>query len=106
MLCGSAFRVHEHVPGDRFDELRELCSAAGDKASLAIAMVGLVMDRVHQARLREASRLASEATALIESIGDPNLTVALSVPVICAPPTAGTCAPGRGRPTSISPPPG
>ena len=47
-------------------------------------MVGLVMDRVHQARLREASRLASEATALIESNGDPNLTVALSVPVIYA----------------------
>ena len=44
MLCGTAFRVHEHVAGDRFDELRELCTAAGDKASLAIAMAGLVMD--------------------------------------------------------------
>ena len=44
MLCGTAFRVDEHVAGDRFDELRELCTAAGDKASLAIAMAGLVMD--------------------------------------------------------------
>ena len=44
MLCATAFRVDEHVAGDRFDELRELCTAAGDKASLAIAMAGLVMD--------------------------------------------------------------
>ena len=44
MLCGTAWRVHMNVAGDRFDELRELCAAAGDKASLAIAMAGLVMD--------------------------------------------------------------
>ncbi len=61
MLCGTAWRVHEHVVGARFDELRELCTAAGDKASLAIAMVGLVMDHLWQDRMREASRLASEA---------------------------------------------
>ena len=36
MLCGNAWRVHVNVAGDRFDELRELCTAAGDKASLAI----------------------------------------------------------------------
>ena len=78
MLCGIALRVHEHVAGDRFDELRELCAAAGDKASLAIAMAGLVMDHVFQDRVREASQLASEAMALIESIGDPTLTVGLS----------------------------
>ena len=78
MLCGIAFRVHEHVPATRFDELRELCTAAGDKASLAIAMAGLVMDHAFQDRMREASRLASEAMALIESIGDPTLTVGLS----------------------------
>ena len=46
MLCGIAWRVHVNVAGDRFDELRELCAAAGDKASLAIAMAGLVMDHV------------------------------------------------------------
>ena len=61
MLCGTAFRVHENVAGDRFDELRELCTAAGDKASLAIAMAGLVMDHAYQGRMREASQLASEA---------------------------------------------
>jgi class 3 adenylate cyclase len=78
MLCGIAFRVHEHVAGERFDELRELCAAAGDKASLAIAMAGLVMDHIYQDQMREASQLASEAMALIESLGDPTLTVGLS----------------------------
>ena len=78
MLCGTAWRVHVNVAGARFDELRELCTAAGDKASLAIAMAGLVMDHAYHARIREASRLASEAMALIESVGDATLTVGLS----------------------------
>ena len=84
MLCGIAFRVHEHVAGDRFEELRELCAAAGDKASLAIGMAGLVMDHAHQDRIREASQLASEAMALTESLGDPTLTVGLCFAVIYA----------------------
>jgi class 3 adenylate cyclase len=78
MLCGIAWRVHVNNVADRFDELRTLCSAAGDKASLAIAMAGLVIDHTFQDRVREASRLASEAISLIESIGDPTLTVGLS----------------------------
>jgi class 3 adenylate cyclase len=82
MLCGTAWRVHEHVAGDRFDELHQMCAAAGDKASLAIGMAGLVTDHVLQDRVREASRLASEAMALIESVGDPTLTVGLSWPAI------------------------
>src|SRR6202044_3269942 len=84
MLCGIAWRVHEQATGARFEELRELCAAAGDKASLAIAMSGLVMDHMHQARLREASQLASEAMALIESLDDPTLTVGLSLASIYA----------------------
>jgi hypothetical protein len=78
MLCGIAWRVQEHVAGVPFDELRELCTVAGDKASLAIAMAGVVVDDAFQARMREASQLASEAMALIESVGDPTLTVGLS----------------------------
>ncbi|MDH6247954.1 adenylate/guanylate cyclase domain-containing protein [Mycobacterium sp. OTB74] len=78
MLCGIAWRVHIDVAGDRFDELRELCTAAGDKASLAIAMAGLVADHMQQDRIREASRLASETMALMESVSDPTLTVGLS----------------------------
>ena len=84
MLCGIAWRVHVNVAGDRFEELRELCTAAGDKASLAIGMAGLVMDHAYHDRMREASRLASEAMALIESIGDPTLTVGLSFAAIYA----------------------
>ena len=61
MLCGIAWRVHMNVAGDRFEELRELCTAAGDKASLAIGMAGLVIDHAYQDRVREASQLASEA---------------------------------------------
>ena len=43
-----------------------------------------VIDHAYHARLREASQLASEAMALLESIGDPNLTVGLCVPVLYA----------------------
>jgi class 3 adenylate cyclase len=84
MLCGTAARVHMDVAGNRFDELRELCSTAGDKASLVIAMAGLVIDHAYHARMREASELASEAMALIESLGDPTLTVGLSFAPIYA----------------------
>jgi hypothetical protein len=78
MLCGIAWRTHESVAGTRFDELRELCTAAGDNTALAIGMVGLVMDLTFQAHVREASQLASEAMDIIESVGEPTLTVALS----------------------------
>ena len=84
MLCGTAWRVDDHAAIDRFDELRQLCAAAGDKASLAIAMAGLVMDHAFQAQVHEASQLASEAWTLLESLGDATLTVGLSNPVIYA----------------------
>ena len=84
MLCGIAWRVHARVTGDRFEELRELCAAAGDKASLAIGMAGLVVDHSFQGRMREASQLASEAWTLIESIGDPTLAVGLSFALLYA----------------------
>jgi hypothetical protein len=84
MLCGNAYRLDMNVVGGRFDEVRELCTAVGDKASLAIAMAGLVVDHAFQARVREASQLASEAWALAESLGDPSLTVGLSFPLVYA----------------------
>ena len=84
MLCGTAYRVHVSVAGDRFEELRQLCTATGDKASLAIGMAGLVADHAYHDRIREASRLASEHMALVESLGDPNLTVGLSFPALYA----------------------
>jgi hypothetical protein len=82
MLCGIAWRTHESVAGTRFDELRELCTAAGDQTALAIGMIGLVMDLTFKAHVREASQLASEAMAIIESVAEPTLTVALSFAAI------------------------
>ncbi len=84
MLCGTAYRVRVNVADAHFDELRQLCTAAGDKASLSIGTAGMVMDHAYQGRIRAASRLASEAAALIESLGDPTLTVGLSYPAIYA----------------------
>ena len=74
MLCGAGWRVDAHI-ASHFEELRELCALAGDKASLALGMTGMVMDHMMQARVREASRLASEQMTLLESIGDPALNV-------------------------------
>jgi class 3 adenylate cyclase len=82
MLCGTGWRVHATVAGDRFDELRELCSALGDKASLGIATAGLEVGYAHQDQVREASQLASEAWVLAEAVGDATLTVGLSFPLI------------------------
>jgi hypothetical protein len=80
MLCATDFynRATQESRG-RFAELRELCSAAGDKVSLAIGMTGLVTELAYAGRSREGSRLASEQMALLESIGDPTLTVGLSM---------------------------
>ena len=52
MLCATAYRTRAiQVAGDRFDELRELCTAAGDKGSLAIGMAGLVADHAYRGRI-------------------------------------------------------
>ena len=79
LLCANAFRVHVDISGGLFEELRQLCADAGDKASLAIGMAGLVEVHMIYGRVGEASRLASETMALVESIGDPTLTVGLSM---------------------------
>jgi class 3 adenylate cyclase len=83
MLCGISWRVHTGAVAS-FEELQELCTAAGDKASLAIATAGRVIDHAYATRMRDASQLASDAMALIESIGDPILTVGLSFALIYA----------------------
>ena len=84
LLTASAWRLGGSGADTGFDELRELCTAAGDKRSLAIGMAGLVMEQYLNARCREASRLASEHAALLESIGDSNLTVGLSFAALAA----------------------
>lgn len=62
----------------RFEELRELCDAVGDKFSLAVGMTGLATELLYTGRSREGSPLASEQMALLESIGDPAPTVGLA----------------------------
>jgi class 3 adenylate cyclase len=85
MLCatGGLARAVQEGQG-RFAELRELCSAAGDKLSLAIGMTGLEAELLYAGRSREATRLASEQMVLLESIGDPTPTMALSFAAFCA----------------------
>jgi hypothetical protein len=77
MLCATGWRVHSDISA-RFDELRDLCMEAGDKTSLAIGMAGLVPQHFNHGRLREASQVGTELMALVESIGDPTLTVGLA----------------------------
>ncbi len=79
MLCATDFqsRAVQDSRG-RFAELRELCNAAGDKVSLAIGMTGLATELLYAGRPSEGSQLASEQMALLESIGDPTLTVGLA----------------------------
>ena len=80
MLCTTDFHAGAvQESRGRFAELREVCSAAGDKVSLAIAMTGPATELVYTGRSREGSRLVSEQMALLESIGDPTLTMGLAV---------------------------
>jgi class 3 adenylate cyclase len=77
LLCGTLWRAGGSVADTGFGELRELCTAADDKVSLAIGMTGFIMALTHHNRFREAAQVASELSNLLESIGDPTLTVAL-----------------------------
>ncbi len=77
MLCAISWQAIQETRG-LFEELRELCTAAGDKVSLAIGMTGLETELMFAARTREGSRLASEQMALLFSIDDPAPTVGLA----------------------------
>ena len=84
MLCATDWQAREvQESRGRFAELRELCSAAGDKVSLAIGMSGLATELMYAGRAREASRLSSEQMALLESIGDPTPTMGLASIAFC-----------------------
>jgi adenylate cyclase len=78
LICGNTWRQFHPDISARFEELRDLCDEAGDKASLAVGMAGMTIEHVLHGHVREASRLASEYMALVESIDDPALTIALS----------------------------
>jgi adenylate cyclase len=77
LLCATVVRSSGSRVESGFDELRDLCIAAGDERSLAIGMAGRVLELFFQGRRREASQLATEHARLLESIADPTLTIAL-----------------------------
>ncbi|KRE26509.1 cyclase [Mycobacterium sp. Soil538] len=79
MLCATDWQARGvSRSAGRFDELRALCDAAGDKVSLAIGMTGLATELLYSGRAGEGARLASEQMALLESIGNPDLTSGLA----------------------------
>jgi class 3 adenylate cyclase len=84
LLCGTLWRTGGSIADTGFDELRDLCAAADDKVSLAIGMTGFIMALTFHNRFREAAKVASEQSELLESIGDPTLTVALLFAAIYA----------------------
>jgi class 3 adenylate cyclase/RecA/RadA recombinase len=84
LLSATIWRVGGELSDIRFDELRELATAAGDKRSLAMGMTGLVQMLNFHGKFREASELASEYVELLESIGDPELIVAMAIAPILA----------------------
>jgi adenylate cyclase len=84
LLCGTLWRTGGSIADTGFDELRDLCTAADDKVSLAIGMTGYIMALTFHNRFREAARVGSEQSELLESIGDPTLTVALLFAAIYA----------------------
>jgi hypothetical protein len=79
MLCATDWQAREvQESRGRFAELRELCTVAGDKVSLAIGMTALATELMYAGRAGEASLMASEQMALLESIGDPTPTMGLA----------------------------
>jgi adenylate cyclase len=84
LLCVSAWRVGGRVDDTGFDELHELATAAGDKASLAIGMAGQVFALAVYGRYREASKLVPELLNLGDSVGNSKLTVALLIAAVTA----------------------
>ncbi len=79
LICAHGYRIHTPIAGTRFEELQELCTSAGDKASLAIGMAGLTADYMTRGNIHKSVQLNFELTALLESIGEPALTVGLAI---------------------------
>ena len=77
LLCVTVIRVAGSGAETGFEELRDLCIEAGDRRSLAIATTGHALDQFFKSRLIEASQTGTDLVRLLETIGDPTLTVAL-----------------------------
>ncbi len=84
LLCGTVWRTGGGLVESEFAELRELCTASGDRASLAMGMAGVIMGLAGHNRLREASELASELIELVDAIGNSALTTGLLIAAVYA----------------------
>ncbi len=82
ILCAMNWLTGGGVNDVGLAELRELCAASGDQRSLSMGMAGLVMALAGHHRNDEATKLASELTALLEAIGDQTLAATLLPSVI------------------------
>ncbi|MBE1549737.1 class 3 adenylate cyclase [Mycobacterium sp. OAS707] len=76
-LCATTYRSASSFADSGFGELRDLCSQADDKRSLAMGMLGEMTERMARGRVRDASRLATEHEALLEAIGDSDFMVGM-----------------------------
>ena len=77
LMCLSSWRAGGRLADTGFDELRDLAGDGDDKVSLAIGMAGQASALLVHGCYRESSHLATELIGLIESLGDPTLTVGL-----------------------------
>lgn len=84
LLCATAYRMGGSGADTGFEELQELCTAAGDQRSLAIGLSGFLTLQDMKGHRREASQLADKLVGVLEEIGDPTLTVALAFPAMIA----------------------
>jgi adenylate cyclase len=91
LLCGSTWRASGSADTG-FIELRTLCTRREDRVLLAMGMAGVISQLAVTARIREASGSASEYVQLLDSIGEPGLTVGMLYPAIHAKYEAGEMA--------------
>lgn len=77
ILCATAWRVGGSPAEAGISDLRELTSVVGDSRPLATATSGFLLTLAFNGRLREAAQLGVEHAELLESIGDPAMTVGL-----------------------------
>ena len=85
MLCATAWRVAFDVADAASTNCGSCAPPPGTRRRWPSAWPGWWSSTASTAGVREASRLASEAMALLESIGDPTLTVGLSMHAIATP---------------------
>lgn len=84
LLCGSAWLAGLTAAETGFDDLRRLSAEVQDERSTAVGMSGMVMALAFHNRAREASELGTELGALLERIGDDELSAEISFSVQAA----------------------